>query len=181
MSLVYLPAEDSFLLSSVIKKEVYKIFLKNKEAVFLEIGAGSGVQLQSLLEAGVKKKNIFACDLNFDAVNCCKELGFNCIQSNLFEKIKGKYDLILFNPPYLPKDNLEDKESEIATTGGKKGGEIINLFLKQSKNYLNKNGKIFLLISSLTKGIKWNGYRKKILAEKKIFFEKLTVFELTLA
>jgi release factor glutamine methyltransferase len=144
----------------------------------LEIGSGSGIQLKALLNSGIKKQNIFACDINPNAVRHCKKLGFNCIMSNLFKNIKGKYDLIIFNPPYLPKDKLEDKESRLATTGGRRGGEIINQFLLQAKNYLAKGGFIFLLTSSLTKGINWKGYKKKIIAKQKLFFEEIYVWKM---
>lgn len=177
MNSVYSPEEDSFLLSSVIKENIPKLLKINPNLKVLEIGSGSGIQLKALYEAGVKKQNIFACDINKEAVNHCKKLGFNCVQSNLFEKIKGKYDLIVFNPPYLPGDSDEPKDSQLATTGGEKGGEIINKFLQQAKKYLTKEGKIFLVTSNLTKGIKWNGYKKKVLAKQKLFFEELRVWE----
>jgi release factor glutamine methyltransferase len=175
---IYSPAEDSFLISFAIKREIPKILVKNLNLKVLEIGSGSGIQLKSLLNSGIRKQNIFACDINPNAVKHCKKLGFNCVQSNLFENIREKYDIILFNPPYLPEDKLEDKESGLATTGGKKGGELINKFLCQAKKYLAKGGKIFLLTSSLTKGINWKGYRKKIISKQKLFFEELYVWEL---
>jgi len=177
MSQIYSPEEDSFLLLSTLKDEIPKIIIKNKNLKVLEIGSGSGVQLKALLEVGIKNKNILACDINSDAIRHCKKLGFNCIQSNLFENISGKYNLIIFNPPYLPEDSAEPKDSAIATTGGKKGGEIINLFLHQAKKHLTKDGKIFLLTSSLTKGINWKGYKKKSIARQKLFFEELFVWE----
>jgi len=88
--------------------------------------------------------------------------------------------LIIFNPPYLPKDPKEPEDSRIATTGGKKGGELITLFLKQAKKYLAKDGTIFLITSSLTKGIDWKGYGKKIIARQKLFFEEIYVWEASL-
>ena len=174
---IYQPAEDSYLLSESLEKSFANN--KNKKDIdILEIGCGSGVQLQKLLEIGIKKENIFGADVNDRAVEHCKKLGFNVVLSNLFSNIKGKYDLIIFNPPYLPEDKKEPKSSQIATTGGKKGGEIINRFLKQAGKHLNKGGKIILLASSLTKGIDFAGYDKKPLAEKKLFFEALYVLEL---
>lgn len=170
---VYAPAEDSFLLSEVLKKEI-----KNKDIKFLEIGIGSGIQLQTARDLGIKE--IFGADINPDAVKSCKSLGFNCVQSDLFKNIQGKFDLIIFNPPYLPLDKREPKSSQLATTGGKTGSEIINKFLKQAKKHLNKNGKIFLITSNLTKRINWLDYNKKLLATKKIFFEELSVWELFL-
>jgi len=169
---IYPASEDSFLLSETLKKEI-----KNKNIKFLEIGIGSGIQLQTAKE--LKIKEIFGVDINPDAIKHCKSLGFNCIQSDLFQNVKGKYDIIVFNPPYLPLDKQEPKSSRVATTGGKKGSEIINKFLKQAKEHLAKDGKILLLTSSLTKGINWQGYNKKLLSKKKLFFEELYILELT--
>lgn len=180
MSLIYEPEEDSYFLSEVLTEAIPKILKQNSNLKFLEIGCGSGVNLQTALKAGIKKQNIFSSDINKDAVEHCKKLGFNSVQSNLFSKIKEKYDLIAINPPYLPDDKKEDKESKLITTGGKNGGELINEFLKQAKAHLNENGKIFLLTSSLTKSINWLNYKKKLIAKKKLFFEELSVWELML-
>ena len=179
MHSIYSSAEDSFLLSSTIKKEILSLHILNSNLKILEIGSGSGIQLKTLVGEGIKKQNIFACDINPEAVKHCKKLGFNCVQSDLFKKIKGKYNLILFNPPYLPEDFAEPKDSALATTGGKKGGEIINEFLRQAKKHLSKDGRIFLLTSSFTKGVKWEGYKKKAIIKQKLFFEELCVWGLS--
>ena len=177
---IYSPEEDSYLLSKILQKKIPKLLSKNPNLTFLEIGSGSGIQLKTALKLGIKNQNIMSCDINTTAIEHCKKLGFNCIKSDLFENIKGKYDLIIFNPPYLPEDSQEPKDSRISTTGGKEGSEIINEFLKQSKNHLNENGKIFLLTSSLTKEINFLDYNKNILEKKKLFFEELFVWELNL-
>lgn len=174
---IYIPSEDSYLLSETLEKFLLS---RKKEIKILEIGCGSGIQLQALNNFGIKKENIFSCDINKEAVKRCKKLGFNSIHSDLFKEIKGKFDIIIFNPPYLPLDEREPEQSQLATTGGKKGSEIINKFLKQAKPHLNKKGKIILLTSSLTKGIIFKGYHKKLLAEKSLFFEKLYVWELSI-
>lgn len=176
----YEPDDDSYLLKTVIEKEVPKLIKNNKDLKFLEIGCGSGIQLQAALNFGIKKENIFCCDINQVAVNNCKKLGFNCVKSDLFDKInkKLKFDVIVFNPPYLPEDENEPRDSKLSTTGGKKGSEIINKFLIQAKKYLNKKGIILLLTSSLTKGINLKGYNKKLIDSKKLFFEELYVFKL---
>jgi release factor glutamine methyltransferase len=176
---IYNPSEDSFLLSSVLEKEIPKLLKKNKDLKFLEMGTGSGIQLKTAVKSGIKKQNIFSCDVNSSAVSHCKALGFNSVVSDLFENIKGRYNIIILNPPYLPLDSREPKDSRVSTTGGKKGSEIINRFLKQTKKHLTKDGKIFILISSLTKGTDFKGFRKKTLAKQKLFFEELFVFELT--
>jgi release factor glutamine methyltransferase len=176
---IYEPAEDSYLLSKVLKKQLPKLLKKNPDLKFLEVGGGSGINLQTAKDLGVK--NIFSCDLNPTAVSHCKKLGFNSVKSDLFKNIKGKFDIIIFNPPYLPEDKREPKDSRLATTGGKKGSEVINKFLKQAKSHLNKDGKIFLLTSNLTKDINFLDYKKKLLDKEKIFFEELFVCELQIS
>lgn len=180
MKNIYSPEEDSYLLSNILRKKIPIFLKKNQDLKFLEIGCGSGIQLKTALESGIKKENIFSCDLNPDAVKHCRLLGFNCFYSNLFENINGKFDIIVFNPPYLPEDSREPIDSRIATTGGKKGSEVLNKFLKQAKKHLAKNARIFIIVSSLAKRVDFAGYKKKKIGEKKIFFEKLSVFELSL-
>lgn len=182
---IYTPAEDSFLISEFISKLIPGTLKKNPFAKFIEIGSGSGINLETALKSGIKKQNIFSCDINSKAVSHCKSLGFNCIKSDLFEKIpKTKFDIIIFNPPYLPEDKnySEPKYSKVTTTGGKYGYEITKKFLKQSKNYLNKTGFILLIASSLAKKIDFSdfGYLSKELCEKRLFFEKLFLWKLTL-
>jgi release factor glutamine methyltransferase len=178
VTLIYEPEEDSFFLKEVIEKKVPLLIKKNELIKVLEIGVGSGIQLKTFFNVGVKRENIFGVDINKDAVLHCKNLGFNCFESDLFSKVKEKFDLIIFNPPYLPTDENESEDSRLITTGGKNGSEVINLFLKDAKNYLNKDGRIFLLVSSLSKKIDWRRYEKKLLGKKKIFFEELKVYEL---
>jgi HemK-related putative methylase len=178
---IYSPEEDSYLMSENIKRKLPILLNKNPNLKFLEIGSGSGINLKVTLSLGIKKENILACDINKKAVEHCKGLGFNCMKSNLFEEIpKQKFDLIIFNPPYLPEDSLEPKSSKVATTAGKKGNEVIKLFLNDAKNFLSKKGKIFIITSSLSKEIDFGKYKLKfkILDTKKLFFEKLFLWEL---
>lgn len=177
---IYQPAEDSFLMSRILKKELPRLLKKNPELKFLEIGAGSGIHLETALNSGVKKENIFSVDINQKAVEHCNSLGFHCIHSDLFENINGKFDIIIFNPPYLPLDKNEPEDSRTATTGGKKGNEIILRFLENAKNYLEENGKIFLITSSLAEQIDFEklGYNAKEVGCENLFFERLCIFEI---
>ena len=178
---IYEPEEDSYLISEVLRKEIPKILKINSRLKVLEIGCGSGINLQTIKEAGVNKKNILGSDINNIAVRHCINLGFNCIKSDLFNKIpKQKFDLIIFNPPYLPMDKNEAESSRTATTGGKMGNEIAIRFLKQAGNYLAENGEIFLITSSLSENVNFIrlGYKPKEISYEKLFFEKLSVWEL---
>ncbi len=173
--MIYEPAEDSYLLESEVRKIV-------KGKSFLDIGSGSGIQALSALNNGVK--SVLTSDINEESVKMLKSKGIKAINSDLFKNIKGKFDLIAFNPPYLPEDRKEDKESGKITTGGKKGDEIILRFIREAKNHLNHYGIILLVVSSLTpkQRIKklFNSLKltHKKIAEKKLFFEKLEVWEI---
>ena len=170
---IYEPAEDSFLISELLEEYLSK---QNKEIKYLDMGTGSGI-LALTASNFLPKENILASDINPKSVKLLKEQGFNAVKSNLFQNIKDNFDLITFNAPYLPEDSREPKSSRLATTGGKKGDEIAVEFLKQAKSHLNKDGKIFLLISNLTPIDKIKKFKPKIAAKKKIFMEELIVFE----
>jgi len=177
---IYEPAEDSYLMSRILKEQVPSLLHQNPNLKFLEIGAGSGIHLETAFNLGIKKENIFSCDIDKKSVSHCNLLGFNCIHSDLFENIEGKFDIIIFNPPYLPDDVREPKSSKTATTGGKKGNEIVLKFLEQAKNYLKIDGKIFLITSSLAENVNFNslGYKEKEIGCEKLFFERLCIWEL---
>jgi HemK-related putative methylase len=181
MAEIYSPEEDSYLMSEVIKLKIPKALKQNSDIKFFEMGSGSGINLKTALESGIKLKNIFSCDINPKAVRHCKSIGFNCVLSDLFENIpKQKFDFIIFNPPYLPEDKSESVDSKISTTGGRKGIELTVKFIKNAKNYLNNSGRIFLITSSLSKKINFVklGYRSKIIGKKKLFFEELFIWEI---
>ncbi len=169
----YEPREDTFLLLKHIKK-----YIKTQYTV-LEIGTGTGILAE---EAAKYAKQVTASDIDKELIEKLKRNNKNpkikFINSNLFINIKNKFNLILFNPPYLPSKEIKD----IRTDGGKNGTEIIERFLKQAKKYLKENGKILLVCSSLNKNIKQlfekYQYKFKKIDEKKLFFENLYVYEL---
>ena len=177
--MIYEPNEDSFLL-----KEFVSEFAKGK---VLDMGTGSGIQAEAALE---KTKDVLAVDINPEAVTHCKKKRIKTIQSDLFSNISGKFDLIIFNPPYLPEERedlgikMTEKDfnyvNDVALVGGKNGWETIDRFLKDARNYLNKNGKILLSFSSLSgdveKIMKKYCYEFEKLGEKRIFFEVLYVY-----
>ena len=167
--MIYEPSDDTFLLAEQVKKLV--------QGKVLDLGTGSGY----LAEIAIKNNcKVLAADINKECVTYCNNKGIKTIQSDLFSNIKDKFDYIIFNPPYLPEDKDEDEESKLITTGGKRGNEIIIKFFNQVKSHLNPNGKILILVSSLTPDIeqilKSNDLKYKELSNKKLFFEELKVY-----
>lgn len=178
--MVYQPAEDSYLLTEILKKELSILLEENPDLTLLEIGAGSGIHLETAFKSGVKKENIFSVDISPAAVGHCNALGFHCIQSDLFEKLSEKFNIVIFNPPYLPEHKFDENPD---TSAGKKQ-EVIVRFLQQVRDYLEPNSKIFLLLSSYTPTQEINKelekFNKKLLGNERLFYEELFVWELTI-
>ena len=178
----YPPEEDSYLMKKEVEKYISK--LKNKKIKVLDMGTGTGIQAQACVDFGVKRKSIICADIDSEAILLLKNEGFHALKSDLFSNIpeKQKFDLIIFNAPYLPEDKKEhDKGKD--TTAGKRGNEIILRFLKEARDYISNSGKILLLFSSLSKPQEIFDYAKKLeykfekLSEEKLFFERLWVYE----
>lgn len=171
---VYNPAEDSYLLIKAIEV--------NGGEKALDMGCGCGIVAMHLAKNGC---SVTACDVNQKAVENSminaerNGLKIKCVKSNLFENINDKFDLIVFNPPYLPTEN-----EDISWDGGEEGIEVIEEFLKDAKNYLNEGGKIYLVSSSISNFKKLiekfkHMYRFKEVVEERYFFEKISVYEIT--
>jgi len=179
MNQIYEPREDSYLLQKYVEKYSY--------GKVLDIGTGTGIQA---ITASKKAKKVIATDVNKEAVKQAKLLAeierinnIEFIQSDIFSKIpKKKFNLICFNPPYLPKDkNIEDP----ALFSGKRGYDVTIRFLEQVNNYLKENGIILLISSSLASQSVINDKFKerlldvKILEKKHVFFEDIILYKLT--
>jgi release factor glutamine methyltransferase len=93
----------------------------------------------------------------------------------------NKFDTIIFNPPYLPDDEMD---KDIALDGGKFGHEIIERFLSEAKKYLNANGIILIIFSSKTGKeqvdslIEKNGFKSEELEKIHVFFEDIYCYKL---
>lgn len=171
---VYEPQEDSYFFAEFLKEYL----IKNSPKKILDMGCGSGILGKTLSEVTPNSK-ILCADINPFAVESTKSLGLNTVRSNLFSNIslEERFDLILFNAPYLPEEDIEPSESKLITTGGKRGDEVSLEFLRQAKTHLEKDGKILLLVSSLTPLDKIKKFKPKQVASKKIFFEELKILE----
>ncbi|MFZ2412166.1 MAG: HemK2/MTQ2 family protein methyltransferase [Candidatus Methanoperedens sp.] len=146
---VYEPSEDSYLLAEAALSEI-----KDKERV-LEVGCGSGV-ISAVIKANTKAK-ITGIDINPYAAACTKENGVDVIIGDLLSCIRGKFDIIIFNPPYLPDikekiagDKITKDWINVALDGGDDGRRIIFRFLEEAGSRLVENGRILMVVSSLT-------------------------------
>lgn len=174
---LYEPREDSELLVNCVKKHA--------RGAVLDMGTGSGIQAAA---AAAKKSvsRVVAVDVNPDAVSYCRKTIKNkkitFLVSDLFSSLRAKrlrFDTIIFNPPYLPLERGEDNEIARALAGGTQGYEVIERFLAAAKTFLNVNGHILLIFSSLTHRenvdeiLTRHGFVWDVLEELPLFFERL--------
>lgn len=141
-SQVYQPEADTHLLLKAALAEV-----KPGDRV-LEVGTGSGlIAAEIAMVTGV-----VATDINPHAVFCTHKMVVDVVRSDLFSGIRGSFDLIIFNPPYLPTQPEEriDDWLEYALDGGESGRAVIERFAAEVGRVLAPGGRMLLLISSLT-------------------------------
>ncbi|MDP7282223.1 MAG: methyltransferase [Candidatus Undinarchaeales archaeon] len=164
---VYEPREDSILLADQLNVK--------KGMNVLDIGTGCGIQAIVSAKQGA---SVVATDINPNAIECAKqnaeknnvEIEFR--QGDLFEPITEKFDLIIFNAPYLKEESAPAEKQPIDDSYA--GAGKINEFLEQYKNYLKPDGSALLVYSSLS-GIEVTG---EIIATKKVAFEEIFVIKL---
>jgi len=194
---VYEPREDSLLLEKYVKKSA--------RGFVLDIGTGSGIQAKAAAE---RADFVIGVDINQKTLGFCNEhiksdkilflksdlfsffeekfiiiengllKGISDIENNYF----NKFDMIIFNPPYLPE---EKNYKDIALDGGKKGYEVIERFLSNAKKFLAEDGLILLVFSSFTdkeridKLIQKNGFGAEELERIHISFEDIYCYKIT--
>ena len=177
---VYNPAEDSYLLADNLE-------ISEGQSV-LEIGTGSGIVA---MYASRLTDKITVTDINFDACELARRNfrdngieGIEILFGNLFEPVKErKFDVILFNTPYLPTEDDEviDDTINYAFDGGVNGRKVIDLFLNEVGNHLNDEGIVQLIQSSLSgneetlKMLDELGFIAEIKEKEHFFFEDITL------
>lgn len=146
---VLIPRQDTEISVEVILK-ILKEYNINK---MLEIGCGTGIVSITVDLESKRKMDITALDISSYAINNTtinkKSLKSNIkiLESDLFEKVSGKFDLIYSNPPYIKSSEIEnlqlevkDHEPRLALDGGIDGLYFYREIIKEAPNYLNNNG-----------------------------------------
>jgi release factor glutamine methyltransferase len=179
---VYEPAEDSFLFAE-------NLVVREGDDV-LDVGTGCGILG---VVAAKKAGKVVAVDLNPYAVRCAKENArlngildkMFFVQGDLFTAIRSgeRFDLVLFNAPYLPSESAEEASwLGCAWSGGVAGRKVIDRFISEAPKYLKRNGRVFLMQSTLSnidetlRKFGENGLKASVVAEQALpFFETIVL------
>lgn len=174
---VYEPSDDSLLLAE-------NLDVSEGEEI-LDIGTGCGfLAIVAANDGGV----VVATDINPNAIECAR---FNARSQDLdgridfrlgdlFSPVSGEFDLIVFNPPYLPVSREESTGAPIehSWNGGPNGRKVTDRFLTEASKFLKSEGRILLVQSSLSnvektvEKIQEGGFMVET-KSRKFFFERI--------
>lgn len=170
---VYRPSEDTATLARA---------LRNYEGdSCLEMGFGSGAILDSLIP---RFKTVVGTDIISVAQAAEAKRDAEVVLADRATCFRdGSFDLVTFNPPYLPSELIEDP----AVDGGRGGIQVPLSFLVEALRVVKKEGKIVLLLSDegdvegFREFCENRGLVVRQVASAGVFFENLLVFEIRLA
>ncbi|TFG19930.1 MAG: methyltransferase domain-containing protein, partial [Promethearchaeota archaeon] len=161
----------------------------------LDLGTGTGIIAIFLQFIKVNNPNfnpkIFASDILEESIKCAQlnanvnnfDNKLNFINSDLFKSfpkyLKQLFDIVIFNPPYLPSlqkftESNNKTRSGVSWDGGPKGIEVLMRFLCEVKDFVKKDAFIYFISSSksdltqLNENIKKLSFKNEILAKKHI-------------
>lgn len=139
-------------------EETLRISTNIKKPKILDLCTGSGaiaVSLAKHLDAG----KILATDISKDAlsvakINCNKNNVGNIelLESDLFNNINEKFNIIVSNPPYIETSVIETLSSEVksepklALDGGEDGLDFYRRIINEAHEFLEKSGYLCLEI-----------------------------------
>ncbi|MFO7991937.1 MAG: HemK2/MTQ2 family protein methyltransferase [Thermoplasmata archaeon] len=141
---VYSPDDDTYMLLDLVQVE--------PDEDVLEIGCGSGIISLHCAEKGA---SVTASDIDPSALELTMENAeLNGIElegillSDLFENVVGTWEVIVFNPPYLPIDDRI--KADRRWDGGKGGDETILRFLNDAADHIHPDGRIYFCCSDMS-------------------------------
>ena len=127
----------------------------------LDLCTGSGCILLSIAKLGKPGRTVGA-DISAAALMTAHEnavrLGLSqaeFTESNLFEQITGRYDMIVSNPPYIPSAEIPQLMREVslhephtALDGGVDGLDFYREITRQAQEYLLPGGRLLMEIGA---------------------------------
>lgn len=177
---VYRPAEDTFLLAKAVAAEA------KSGMRFLEVGCGAGLVAMVAARAGC---HVTATDANRHAVELARHnarennLRIQVVATDLLDGLPGPFDLVAFNPPYLPTaaEDFVPGPLNLAFDGGLDGNATVLRFAAQLGRLRPLPRCVLVVHSSLSDpqpledAMRGLGYAADVALEEAHAFERLTV------
>ena len=125
----------------------------------LDLCTGSGCIAVSIAKHA--QTSVTASDISVDALELAQEnaalneVRVTFVESDLFDRIDGKFDLICCNPPYLSKEDMEHMQKEVsfepalALYGGVDGLDFYRRIASEYQAHLNLGGALLLEIGNM--------------------------------
>ncbi|PWN52429.1 putative methylase [Violaceomyces palustris] len=170
---VYEPAEDTFALLDALEEDAERITSQKvnrapdssgKGKLCVEIGSGSGCVSAFVSQILGSSDAYYICtDINPEANRCTDLTGkenkvtLNAIRTSLLESLTGrlenKVDLLLFNPPYVPTEEEEERMAQAEQSiqgswaGGNTGTRLVDTIIDQGlvETLLSPGGSFYLV------------------------------------
>ena len=159
---VLIPQPDT----EILVEEVINIIKKENKINVLDLCTGSGaigisiaknIENVNLVLSDISNKALMIAKTNYNRLvrtdfNLKGGQSIKFIESDIFQNIKRKFDIIVSNPPYIKSNIIKTLEEEvkhepkIALDGGKDGLEFYKKIIKEAYNFLNKDGYLCLEI-----------------------------------
>ena len=160
--------------------EYVKASSKNNFKI-LDLCTGSGIIAITLKkELSQFSIDVVASDISEEAIKVAKENAqshdatIKFIQSDIFNNIADKFDIIVSNPPYIDRkdevtmqDNVLKYDPHLALFAEEEGMYFYRKIIEQANDYLNENGVIFFEIGydqkdKIIKLADLNGYSAEV-------------------
>ena len=137
--------------TEILVEEIIKIIKKDSLLKILDLCTGSGAIAISLKKY-LNNIEIMASDISDKALMVARKnaskigVDVKFIESDLFNNINGKFDLIVSNPPYIKKSVIPSLDKQVrnepilALDGGKDGLNFYRKISYDAKKFLNNNG-----------------------------------------
>lgn len=187
---VYEPAEDSFLLIDALEKDLEYLRLKNP-TFCLEVGSGSGVVITAF---GMAFPNTFCMSTDINLKACALSQNTATHNNVMLEAINmdlcgifldGKFDVIIFNPPYVVTESDECGGTDITASwaGGINGREVTDRLLDMIPKKLAPDGTFYLLLieenipQEVIKIMSNYGYKSEVVIKRRVRNEQQLVLK----
>lgn len=141
--------------TELVTEQVLKRIKKRDQVLDLCCGSGAiGITVAcEAAKTGVSSVDVTCADVSSDALKVAKKNAKNLkasvrfVESDMFEKINGKYAVIVCNPPYIESatietldTNVKDYEPRIALDGGEDGLKFYRILAEHAPAHLQKGG-----------------------------------------